>query len=326
MVGETIQVVLITGGTGSFGAAFTEFLLSLPGGPRVRIYSRDEHKQEDLQRKFGQDDRLTFIIGDVRDERRIRRAMRGADAVVHAAALKTVPAGERHADEFALTNITGTVHVKNAAVEAGVKRGLFISSDKAVQAINLYGKTKAVAEDVWIQGNQLSGSRFAVVRGGNVWGSRGSVVEVWRGLIQQHKALPVNDPDTTRFHLPMDEWVRFCWHALTEMHGGEIFTPKLRAWRLGDLAAAFDGYSVTHGSRNGDKQAEYLIAPMEHKRAVNIGWAYVVEPSGDLQAVWHYMPWWKSPTLDVPDYASDCVDLLSIDELKGLIHDDGHHR
>ena len=146
-------------------------------------------------------------------------------------------------------------------------------------------------------------------------------MEIWREAIRQHKCFAVTDPDTTRFHLPMLDWVRFCWLALRVQHGGEIFIPKLRAWQLGDLARAFDQPATQIEARNGDKPAEFLIAPLEVRRTVDLDWAYAIEPSPDLRAVWNYQSWHGD---DLPagwQYSSDCVERLSIDELTGLVND-----
>jgi len=314
--------VLITGGAGSFGQAFTRHLLALPSPPRIRIYSRDEHKQEQMARAFD-DMRLTFILGDVRDVSQLTIAADGCDAIVHAAALKRVPAGEQNIIEFIRTNIGGSENVVQAAIAGRVPRTLLVSSDKAVAAVNAYGKTKAAAEEIFVQANRRGVSRrcrFAVIRGGNVWGSRGSVIEVWREAMQQHEPIQVNDPGVTRFHLAMPAWCEFAWQALREMRGGEIFVPKLRAWRLGDLVEALAYDTVHHnGARAGDKNSEWLIAPHETRRAVDAGWCYVVEPSQELRAVWNYQPW---PGEKVPDgfgYRSDCVGRMTMDELREII-------
>jgi len=321
------MILLLTGGTGSFGRAFAEFLITNTDS-HLRIFSRDEHKQDAMAAALPPGERLTYILGDVRDVERVKRAADGADAIVHAAALKRVPQGERHVDEFTKTNIGGTANVIEAALAAGVRRSLFISSDKAVSAFNSYGKTKAVAEALWIHANELGvlrGCRFAVARGGNVWGSRGSVVEIWRERTARGETLALTDPDATRFCLPMDEWTAFCWRALSELRGGEIFAPKLMAWRLGDLAEALgaqggkhgDSYTVI-GSRFGDKRHECLISAEESVRAVDVVWSYIVEPSSELRAVWDYAPWpgllcdWAQAGAA---YSSDAAMRMSIKEL-----------
>lgn len=322
MTDGSLGCICITGGTGSFGQAFTRFILAQDNSPHIRIYSRDEHKQEMMARAFD-DDRLTFILGDVRDERRLRLALDDCDAVVHAAALKVVAQGEQHVTEFIDVDVAGTEAVINSAIAAGVRRALLISSDKAVQPINTYGACKMLAERIFIYANQLSvsrGLRFAVVRGGNVWSSQGSVIEKWRQ--QQANAAPIEvyNPDTLRFHLPMKSWCAFVWRALREMHGGEICVPKLRAWRLGDLADAFGGVQRRiEKSRNGDKLSEMLIAPHEASRTINAGWAYVIEPPDELRDVWNYQPWQSAGDPLQLYYGSETVERMSVDELKRLI-------
>lgn len=324
--GGSTGCVMITGGTGSFGSAFTRFLLSLDDAPRIRIYSRDEHKQEDMARALN-DDRVTYILGDVREYDQVCRALDGCDALVHAAALKVVAQGEQHVNEFIGVDVVGSQTVALAAVEAGVKRSILISSDKAVQPINTYGMCKALAERAFIYANRLAVAqrlKFSVVRGGNVWGSRGSVVEVWKQARDDGREINVYNPNTTRFHLPMAEWVRFVWRALNEQHGGEVFVPKCRAWRLGDLANAIGGdRTPLLDNRNGDKPHELLIALHEMGRALDIGWGYVVEPPHELRDVWNYAPYCAPVAylkmFDGKQYSSDHAERISVSELKEMI-------
>ena len=319
-------VVLITGGTGSFGRALTEYLLSLPNGPKVRVYSRDEHKQAEMARALPSSPRLTYILGDVCDAANVRRALDGATQVVHAAALKTVPAGETNAVEFTRVNIGGTQTVALEAIAAGVRRGLFISSDKAVESINHYGKTKAVSEGIWLQVNKLAANRltrFAVVRGGNVWGSQGSIGALWPAAAARWETPTGTEPGVTRFHMLMGPWVRFAWWAANALHGGEIIVPTLPAWGLGALASAFaEVYGVEvdwRGSRAGDKRHEKLIATHESARTKVVDGAYIVEPVADMRAVLDWEAW---PYLGVfppgIDYGSNFVKQLSHAELTVL--------
>ena len=290
---------------------------------RVRIFSRDEHQQEALAARHPPGPRVTFLLGDVRDQERLHEAFVGADWVVHAAALKTIPAGEQQAQEFTATNVVGTQNVIRAAIRNGVKNTLLISSDKAVHPLNLYGKTKAVAESLFVQGNLVagqSGCRLAAVRGGNVWGSRGSISVKWR--LQRLEGLPltVHDPAATRFHLPIGAWLSFCWRALSEMHGGEIFVPKLTAWQVGDLADAFATNGWTDlGIRDGDKRHETIVLAEEGERTVDNGWAYVVEPPTALRKIWNYQEWqgWRPP--EGWSYTSDGAERMSEHELRGLL-------
>lgn len=333
------ETICITGGTGSFGSAFSRYLFDTTNA-KLRILSRDEHKQERMAANLPPGPRVTYIIGDVRDSDRLHRAFDGASVIVHAAALKTVPTGERHVSEFKMTNIDGTENVVNAAIDCGVGRSLFISSDKACQPINEYGKCKAVGEGLFIQGNALGvsrGSRFAVVRGGNVWGSNGSVLTKWRDSRAAGLPITVAGPETTRFHLPMGYWIEFCRHAVEGMMGGEIFIPKAGAWRLGDLAEAYigvyGGAVLTTGPRGGDKLHELLISANESPRALDAGWAFVIEPSLDLREVWNYKPR-TGPEVDWlhfgATYSSDTADRLTVDELRALLSNttgfDGGHQ
>ena len=290
----------------------------------MRVFSRDEDKQERVQADHPLGPRLTYILGDVRDPQALRYAFDGATGVIHSAALKRVPQGERHPDEFKKTNVDGTGNVVSAAIDCHIPRSLFISSDKAVQPVTSYGYGKADAEGIFRQGNQLGlrrGCRFATVRGGNVWNSRGSVVELWARAIKGNKTFFLSDSDTTRFFIHMEDWTAFCWRAMREMHGGEIFIPKLRAWRLGDLATAFGANgNVKTLDRPTDKRHEVLIAPGEFERTVDIGWALVVEPPADVRRVWDYKPWaGESVIVGRKEYTSLLVDRLSVDELRELI-------
>ncbi len=313
--------VVVSGGTGSFGRAFTRYLLENTTA-RVRVFSRDEHKQADMAREFPAGPRLSYLLGDVRDYDRLCLAFDGAQAIVHAAALKTVPAGERQFSEFVQTNIYGTENVIRAALDGYIPDTLLVSSDKAVAAVNSYGKSKAVAESLFTQANVLCVSRdcrFSVVRGGNVWGSRGSVVENWRAAMRQNYPLEMTDPAVTRFHLAMPDWTAFVLRALREMHGGEIFVPKCRAWRLGDLAAAFGGYTVTTGARDGDKQGEILYSAYESQRTIDAGWAYIVNPPSDLRAVWNYQPVPGAPVEAGREFSSDTAERMGVEELRSLL-------
>lgn len=308
------STVVVTGGTGSFGSAFTRYLLDTTAH-RVRVLSRDEHKQEAMMRALPPGERLTYILADVREAGELVRAFDGAWAVVHAAALKVVPMGERHAGEFAKTNIVGSMNVISAALTAGVARSLFISSDKACQPINLYGATKRVAESLFVQANALGVSRrcsFSVVRGGNVWASNGSVANVWRAA----PTPTLTDPDATRFNLCMGEWTAFVYRALCLMWGGEIFAPLAPAWRLSDLAAASGKDYTISGPRQGDKQHETLVSADEAPRTVTTEWCHVIEPPEALRAVWPYEAWHGAP-LAAP-YSSDTARRMSREELRAL--------
>ena len=316
------QTICITGGTGSFGQAFAHYLLtSTPH--HVRVFSRDEHKQEEMWSSCPPGPRLTYIIGDVRDRERLRAAFDGADCVIHAAALKIVRTGEINPDEVMKTNSGGSHNVVEAALDTGVKKTLLISTDKAVSPINDYGVSKAQAERLFISGNVKGVSRacaFSVVRGGNVWGSRGSVSERWYKAALAGEALRLSNAQATRFHMLMAEWTRFCYRVLNEMSGGEIFVPILRAWNLQALADAFyPAKQIQLDKRNGDKLHETLINADEAQRTRNWDWACVIEPPSDIRAVWNYRDGIGDKMLSDVCYSSDNVNRLSVDELRRLI-------
>ena len=232
--------VLITGGTGTFGKAFTRRALEL-GAERVCIYSRGEYTQHLMRQEFGDDQRLRFFIGDVRDRDRLRRAVEGIEIVVHAAALKRIEVGHYNPGEMVKTNIDGAANVIEASHDAGVKKVVFLSSDKAYQPISAYGQSKALAETLFIAANNVHGEhgpRFACVRYGNVSGSTGSVIPIWRELISAGKKIVITDPNCTRFWMTQAEAVKLVLDTINSMRGGETNIPTLPAYRLGDLAVA----------------------------------------------------------------------------------------
>lgn len=236
--------VLITGGTGAFGNAFVEYLLQRGDGPkRIVIYSRNEFNQHLMAQRLTQHSAdLRFMIGDVRDRDRLRRAMRGVSTVIHAAALKRIEVGHYNPIEMVRTNIDGAINVVEAAMDARVKKVIFLSSDKAHKPVSPYGLTKATAEFLFLEANNMrgwDGPLFSVCRYGNVWNSTGSVVPVWRSLIAAGKTrVPVTDPDCTRFFMRLREAVDLVVQTHDTMKGGEVKVPSLPAYRLGDLAAA----------------------------------------------------------------------------------------
>jgi UDP-N-acetylglucosamine 4,6-dehydratase len=273
--------VLVTGGTGSFGQTFVKFLLERDDLDRVIVLSRDELKQHDMARTL-RDPRVRYFIGDVRDLERLQRAFNHVDVVVHAAALKQVPACEYNPLEAVKTNVLGGANVINAAIDRGVKLVLALSTDKAVSPINLYGATKLCAEKLFVQANSYSRygePKFSCVRYGNVVGSRGSVIPVFveqraRGVIT------ITDKRMTRFWLTLDQGVRFVYNCLTGMHGGEVFVPKIPSMSVMDLAAAIApgcGIEVT-GIRPGEKLHESLISVDEARNTVELENMYVIKP------------------------------------------------
>ncbi len=238
--------ILITGGTGSFGHKYTETLIKRFSPKKVIIYSRDELKQSQMQEQFPEEC-MRFFIGDVRDRERLTMAMKGVDYVIHAAALKQVPAAEYNPMECIKTNVNGAENVIHAAIENNVRRVIALSTDKAANPINLYGATKLCSDKLFVAANNLVGgerqTRFAVVRYGNVVGSRGSVVPLFQRLIKEGAAdLPVTDPRMTRFWITLQQGVDFVLENFTRMRGGEIFVPKLSSIRIGDLVQ-IDGQS-----------------------------------------------------------------------------------
>ena len=275
-------IILVTGGTGSFGRKFTEAVLARYHPKKLIIFSRDELKQHEMQQQF-HDPCLRYFIGDVRDKDRLERAMRGVDVVVHAAALKQVPACEYNPFEAVKTNILGAEHVIDAAINAGVRKVLAISTDKAVNPVNLYGATKLCAEKLFVQGNAystLAGTRFACCRYGNVVGSRGSVLPLF---LEQRASgrLTVTDERMTRFWLTLERGVEFVLECIARMHGGEVFVPKIPSIRIADLAKAVapDAQIIFTGIRPGEKVHEELLSLDESRHALELEDLYVVEPA-----------------------------------------------
>lgn len=240
-----MKSVLITGGSGAFGNAFTRHLLSLHSVSKIVILSRGEYKQFQMAQELAPLDphaRLRFMIGDVRDRDRLRRAMHGVDVVVHAAALKRIEVGNYNPVEMTKTNVDGAINVIEASQDAGVKKVVALSSDKAFQPVSPYGTSKALAESIFLAANNITGwdgPRFSVCRYGNVWNSTGSVVPVWRGILATGTdTVPVTDPECTRFFMRMQEAVNLILNTIETMKGGEMNIPTLPAYRLGDLASA----------------------------------------------------------------------------------------
>ena len=273
--------ILITGGTGSFGNAFVDRILS-EAPNRVVIYSRDEHKQEIMARRLGAwgiDHRfLRFFLGDVRDVDRLSMACNGIDTIIHAAALKIVPTAEYNPTEVTATNIRGAENVVKAAIRSGVKSVLALSTDKAVNPINLYGASKLAAEKVFIASNSLSAGRtaFTVMRYGNVVGSRGSVLPVFREQAAAGKEITLTDERMTRFWITLSQAVEFSLYCLGVMAGREIFVPKIPSIHIKDLAACFgDSYQIT-GIRPGEKLHETLISEDEARNTINLKTAYLI--------------------------------------------------
>ncbi len=276
--------ILITGGTGSFGHAFIRDVLRKHSPRRVIVYSRDEFKQYEMQQEFP-DGRMRFFIGDVRDCDRLRLAMKDVDYVVHAAALKQVPAAEYNPMECIKTNVLGASNVVQAAMEAGVKKVVALSTDKAANPINLYGATKLCSDKVFCAGNNLVGNGptiFSVVRYGNVVGSRGSVVPLYARLIRDNApALPVTDERMTRFFITLQEGVAFVLKAFERMQRGEVFVPKIPSVRITDLAEAMaPGMPISViGIRPGEKLHEIMCPADDSHLTLEFGDHYVIQPT-----------------------------------------------
>lgn len=316
------QTILVTGGSGSFGRSFVAAALRDHRPKKVIVFSRDELKQHEMRTGGFDDPRLRYFIGDVRDAGRLHRAMSQVDVVVHAAALKQVPACEYNPIEAVLTNVMGARNVIEAALDCGVARVVALSTDKAVSPVNLYGATKLVAEKLFVQANAYRGdgpTRFSCVRYGNVVGSRGSVIPLF---LQQRASgrLTVTDPRMTRFWITLEQSVGLVVRALARMHGGEVFVPKIPSMSVMDLARAVAPECTVEqvGIRSGEKLREVLVSDDESRHAVELDDMFVIEPAH---------PWWSQqnlsegrPLADGFSYASDTNDRwLSVEELRRLV-------
>ena len=256
------STILITGGTGSFGHSFASLVLAKYNPRKLIIFSRDEMKQWEMAKIYGSDPRVRFFIGDVRDKERLTRALSGVDFVVHAAATKIVPTAEYNPFECVKTNIVGAMNLIDACIDQGVKRVVALSTDKASSPANLYGATKLASDKLFVAGNSYSGdgTRFAVVRYGNVMGSRGSVIPFFRSIAKT-RVLPITDPRMTRFMITLEQGVELVWHAFEDMIGGEIYVKKIPSMNIVDLAKAV-APEASHeiiGIRPGEKLHEQMI-------------------------------------------------------------------
>jgi UDP-N-acetylglucosamine 4,6-dehydratase len=314
--------ILITGGTGSFGKKFIESMLKKYHPKKLIVFSRDELKQHEMRINGIDDPSLRYFIGDVRDVDRLRRAMREVDIVVHAAALKQVPACEYNPIEAVLTNVMGARNVIEAALDADVEKVIGLSTDKAVNPVNLYGATKLVAEKLFVQANSYSGNkrtRFGCVRYGNVVGSRGSVIPLF---VEQRKngKITITDPRMTRFWITLEQGVQFVTRCIEQVNGGEVFVPKIPSMNIMDLAKAVaPGCEVSLiGIRPGEKLHEVLIGEDESWHTVETDDMFVIKP---LHVWWNAENWSTGKTL--PEgyrYSSDANPAkLSIEELKKMI-------
>jgi UDP-N-acetylglucosamine 4,6-dehydratase len=317
------KTVLVTGGTGSFGRKFVDVMMREHRPAKLIIFSRDELKQHEMRAAGFDLPSLRYFIGDVRDEARLRRAMQGTDIVVHAAALKQVPACEYNPFEAILTNVMGAHNVVEAALDAGVQRVMALSTDKAVNPVNLYGATKLAAEKLIIQSNAYAGgrgTRFSCVRYGNVLGSRGSVVPVFLRQREQG-VITLTDERMTRFWLSLEQGVRFTIRCLEKMEGGEVFVPKIPSMRVVELAKVMaPGCRIeVIGIRAGEKLHEVLVSEDEARHTVELEEMFVVQPA---EALWFGYAWTERGR-SLPEgfrYASDTNDRwLSADEMHQLV-------
>ncbi|MEG3637836.1 UDP-N-acetylglucosamine 4,6-dehydratase (inverting) [Magnetococcus sp. PR-3] len=280
------QTILVTGGTGSFGRYFIKKLLKICKPKRLIIFSRDELKQYEMQNdpELAGHSCLRFFIGDVRDRSRLETALREVDYVIHAAAMKQVPTAEYNPMECIHTNIMGAENVVQASLANGVKRVIALSTDKAASPINLYGASKLASDKIFVAANHMSGNigtRFSVVRYGNVVGSRGSVVPFFQRLVEDGiKELPITDPRMTRFWITLEQGVNFVLSSLSIMRGGEVFIPKIPSMRVVDLAKALAPGTPhkTVGIRPGEKLHEVMITEDDSRNTVELDDRYVIEP------------------------------------------------
>ena len=314
--------VLVTGGTGSFGKAFLSHVLATRDPKRVAIYSRDELKQYEMKQTYGDDPRVRFFLGDIRDRDRLRMAMHGVDYVVHAAALKQVDTAEYNPMEFVKTNILGSENVILASIDAGVKRVVALSTDKASSPVNLYGATKLTADKLFISSNHYAhsyGTTFCVVRYGNVMGSRGSVIPFFHALAERGEPLPITDMRMTRFWITLPQAVEFVLKSFSTMQGGELYVPRIPSMRVVDLAKAIAPGSelVEVGIRPGEKLHEEMISAEDARRTIRQDDRYIVMPT---LAEWGFSQPPGDPVPDGFSYTSDTNDLwLSVGDLQELL-------
>ncbi|MBR3834083.1 MAG: UDP-N-acetylglucosamine 4,6-dehydratase (inverting) [Lachnospiraceae bacterium] len=328
------KVILVTGGTGSFGHQFVSYVLDNYEPKKIIIYSRDEYKQFIMQNEYKnhpQFKKLRFFIGDVRDKDRLYRAFDGVDYVIHAAALKQVPACEYNPMEAVKTNINGAMNIVDAALDCGVKRVVALSTDKAVNPVNLYGGTKLVSDKLFISANAYAGEKdvnFSVVRYGNVAGSRGSVIPFFRNIIENGgTSLPITDYRMTRFWISLEEGVQLVIKALTEAQGGETFISKIPSFKITDLAQAMlPGCDMPEvGIREGEKLHEVMVTREDSMTTYEYDKHYIIYP--------HYS-WWNEDKIAPGgkkvehgfEYSSGTnKEWLSVEELRKLLKCVGEH-
>jgi UDP-N-acetylglucosamine 4,6-dehydratase len=322
----TGQTILVTGGTGSFGNHFIEYVLENYDAKKIIVYSRDEYKQFVMRNRLKKHDaKLRFFIGDIRDKERLTRAFEDVDYVIHAAAMKQVPACEYNPIEAVKTNIHGAINVVDAALDTGVRRVVALSTDKAVNPVNLYGGTKLVSDKLFVSANAYSGvkdTRFSVVRYGNVAGSRGSVIPFFNELIQSGvKELPITDYRMTRFWIDLEQAVALVLKALSDSRGGEVFISKIPSFRITDLAKAMaPGIpTVEIGIREGEKLHEVMVTREDSGHTLEYDDHFIIYP---------HMEWWNPDNVLLggrkvaPGFEYDSgsnTDWLDVDQLRSLL-------
>lgn len=322
------KTILVTGGTGSFGNAFTRYALENYNPKKIIIYSRDEYKQFVMRNKFKKyDSKLRYFIGDVRDEARMRRALAGGvDYIIHAAALKQVPACEYNPMEAVKTNIDGAMNIVNAALDCGVEKVVALSTDKAVNPVNLYGGTKLVSDKLFIAANAYkgeSGTTFSVVRYGNVAGSRGSVIPFFNNLVKSGATeLPITDFRMTRFWISLEEGIQLVVKALSEAQGGETFISKIPSFKVTDLATAMapNVKQVEVGIREGEKLHECMVPAADSLTTYEYDKNFIIYP---------HMEWYDISKVDLrdgkkvdPEFVYDSgtnTEWLGVEELQELV-------
>lgn len=326
---KNVKAILITGGTGSFGKAFTRTILrDFPAISRLVIYSRDELKQYEMQQEFPERDypQIRYFIGDVRDKERLKRAFEGIDTVIHAAALKQVPAAEYNPFEAIKTNIIGAQNVIESAIDSGVRNVVALSTDKAAAPINLYGATKLASDKLFVAGNHYRGNRsikFSVVRYGNVMGSRGSVIPFF--MNQKVKGfLPITHPEMTRFNITLKEGVELVLYAIENMWGGEIFVPKIPSYRIMDVAEAIAPGCEKKivGVRPGEKLHEEMITETDALSTIEFKKYFVILPS--FQPPWSIKEFQNTFQGDfcAPKFrynSGENTEWLSVEQIRDLI-------
>ncbi|HEV7232747.1 MAG TPA: UDP-N-acetylglucosamine 4,6-dehydratase (inverting) [Sphingorhabdus sp.] len=321
--------IFLTGGTGSFGKAFVRHVVENAVPRRLVIFSRDELKQFEMAQEFSEAKYpfLRYFIGDVRDAERVRRAMEGTDTVIHAAALKQVPAAEYNPFECIKTNVIGAQNIIEACLDAGVQRVVALSTDKAAAPVNLYGATKLCSDKLFIAANNIRGARdvrFSVVRYGNVMGSRGSVIPFFLGR-RNDGALPITDPAMTRFNISLDGGVDLVMWALNNAEGGEILVPKIPSYRVTDVATAIAPSAEQQiiGIRPGEKIHEEMITASDSPNTVDMGEYYAILPPGDADAIDRYCRD-RGATRVAPGFCYESganEHFLTVDEIRALIRE-----